>query len=95
MVSRDFDEFFSVQDDLFLIFFLVDPRKGALRLWDRIRQGVNERNVVIEGTELRMSVSSGVAEVRDSILEAIREADAMMYREKRLKKRCYESGEDS
>jgi len=80
--------------DEFLILAHTDL-KGALKLRERIRNAVNGRCVVIEGAELGMSVSVGVAEVGGSILEAIREADDMMYREKRIKKDCHESGEDS
>lgn len=60
--------------------------KGAVKIQERIRHILNKSSVLIGGEKLKLSASIGVAEVLDSILDAIHVADAMMYEEKRLKK---------
>ena len=71
--------------DEFVILLHTDER-GAELVKERIYRVMEKTCVEIGAKRIKPSVSIGVAEVKDSFLDAVVLADARMYGEKRLRK---------
>jgi len=71
--------------DEFVVILHTDEA-GSLIVKDRIESRVNGSCFLLGGERVKISLSIGWAEIKDSILPAVALADSRMYEEKKLRK---------